>query len=300
MQVKVEDETGNLSLFMREKAALSLSSTASKEDFEAARADDSLDFPKKASIKIIRKPPVPETPTHASSAEKPSQVQCYIVEAAEQAMEDTPSKRSLTLLNLLKNTEACTDACVPAGIGMIRKDPHYGLAVSYVVEEQVIKKRCTRAVALVIATSASKSDNLNEGYQMITENVKDALDEGFRCTLMSFCTVKASPDYQLKPARGQKTQTAFVVIADVLEPGSAEKPPVFLVESLERIPDTESAVAPEHMRRLIYFASLTAKMQGSKEQNVWTEQTSPANAGKCRRLGKSPTDDILEQYKPSL
>ena len=138
-------------------------------------------------------------------------------------MEDTPSKRSLTLVNLLKNTEACTDACVPAGIGMIRKDPHYGLAVSYVVEEQVIKKRCTRAVALVIATDASKADNLNEGYQMITENVKDALDEGFRCTLMSFCTAQASPDYQLKPARGQKTQTAFVVIADVLEPGSAEQ-----------------------------------------------------------------------------
>ena len=102
MQVKVEDETGNLSLFMREKAALSLSSTASKEDFEAARADDSMDFPKTASIKIIRKPPVPETPTHASSAEQPSQVRCYIVEAAEQAMEGTPSKRSLTRLNLLK------------------------------------------------------------------------------------------------------------------------------------------------------------------------------------------------------
>ena len=30
MQVQVEDETGNVSLFMREKAALSLSGTASK------------------------------------------------------------------------------------------------------------------------------------------------------------------------------------------------------------------------------------------------------------------------------
>ena len=53
--------------------------------------------------------------------------------------------------------------CVPAGIGMIRKDPHYGLAADCVVEDQVIKKRCTRAVALVIAASASKSNNLNEG-----------------------------------------------------------------------------------------------------------------------------------------
>ena len=134
---------------------------------------------------------------------------------------------------------------------------------------------------------------------MITENVNDALDEGFRCTLMSFCTVKASPDYQLKPARGQKTQTAFVVIVGAREPGSVEKPPAFLVESLERIPDTEAMVAPEHMRRLIYFASLTAKMQGSKEHRVWTEETSPANAGKCLRLGKSPTDGFLEQYNPS-
>ena len=134
---------------------------------------------------------------------------------------------------------------------------------------------------------------------MATENVQDALDERFRCTLVSFCTVRASPDYQLKPSRGLKTQTAFVVIADVLERGSAEKPPVFLVESLERIPDAEATAAPEHMRRLIFFASLTAKMQGSKERTVWTEETSPANAGKCRKLGKPPTDDLLDQYTPS-
>ena len=67
---------------------------------------------------------------------------------------------------------------------------------------------------------------------MTTENVTDALDERFGCKLMSFCTVKTSPDYQLKPARSMKSQTALVVIADVHEAGSSEKPPVFLVESL--------------------------------------------------------------------
>jgi len=64
-----------------------------------------------------------------------------------------------------------------------------------------------------------------------------------------------------------KTQTALVVIADVLEAGSAGKPPVFLVESLEKIPDTEAEHAPDHIRRRIQFASLTAKMQG-KPKNV--------------------------------
>ena len=39
------------------------------------------------------------------------------------------------------------------------------------------------AVALVIASNASKSDNMNDGYQMITEGVKDALEERFVCPL---------------------------------------------------------------------------------------------------------------------
>ena len=197
-------------------------------------------------------------------------------------------------------TDPQTNACVPAGISMIKKGLHYGLSVSYVVNEQLVCKNCTRALALVMASNPSKSENLNEGYQMITEGVKDALNESFLCTLMSFCTVRSSPDYQLKPARGQKTQLAFVTIADVLEDGSGQNPPVFLVESVEKIRDIDAPAAPDHMRRLIYFASLTAKMQGASSKREWTESISPANAGKCRRLGKSPTDEALEKYMVSV
>ena len=176
---------------------------------------------------------------------------------------------------------------------MIEKDPHYGFSISYIVDNEVVKKRCTGAAVLVVTNNASKSDNMSEGYQMITEGVSDPLDKNFVLTPMSFCTLKTSPDYQLKLARGMKTQTAFVVIEDVLEVGSAEKPPVFLVESLEKIPDSEAEIAPDHIRRLIHFASLTAKMQGKSSKCEWTEDMSPANARKCRRLGKSPTDDLL-------
>ena len=41
-----------------------------------------------------------------------------------------------------------------------------------------------------------------------------------------------------------KPQTALVVIADVLEAGSAGQPSVFLVESLEKVPDTDAEHAP--------------------------------------------------------
>ena len=92
---------------------------------------------------------------------------------------------------------------------------------------------------------------------------------------------------------------AFASIADVLEDGGSEKQSVFLVESLEKIADIDAPLAPDHMRRLIFFASLTAKMQGTSSKREWTEDMSPANAGKCRRLGKSPTDEALEKYKGS-
>ena len=98
-----------------------------------------------------------------------------------------------------------------------------------------MEKTCTSARALVITSNASIPTNMNAGYQMTTEDVKSPLCDDFACNLMSFCTVASSPDYQLKPARGRKTQMAYVVIADVLEAGSAEKPPMFLVESLEKL-----------------------------------------------------------------
>ena len=131
---------------------------------------------------------------------------------------------------------------------------------------------------------------------MITEDVKDALDSNFSCTLLVFCTVTASPSYQIKLARGQKTQMALVTIVDILEDGSNGKPPVFLVDSLEKVPDDQSLTVPEHMRTFIHFASPTAKTQSTSSKRAWTEDMSPANAGKCRRLGKSPTDEALEKY----
>ena len=115
-----------------------------------------MDFPKKAPIKIVRKPSAPQTPNARDSAERHSNIQCYIVEAAEQLIHDTPSKSSLTLLSLLEQTDAHTDACAAVGISMIKKDPHSFLSVTYMVEHQIVKKRCARAVALVIANNASK------------------------------------------------------------------------------------------------------------------------------------------------
>ena len=300
MRVKVEDETGSFHLYMTEKAALALAGVDDKSAFEAAHAQDNLYFPAKASVKILRKGLAFETPnakaTEASDSAAQPDPQCYIVEAVEQSLGDTPSKSSLILLKLLEHTKVNTDVCVPAAASIVHKEPHYGLSVEYVVDQALVKKTCITALVLVEATAASKMDRVNEGFMMTTEKVRDALDDTFVFTLISYCSLTNAPDYQLKPTRRQKAQMALVTISDVLETGSAEKPTVFLATSIEKLSETDAEEAREHMRRTIFFASLAAKQQGTCPNDVWTEALSPASASKCRRLGKSPTDDLLDQY----
>ena len=214
----------------------------------------------------------------------------------EQPLEDTPSKSSLILLKLLEHTKVNTNVCVPAAANMVHKEPHYGLSVEYLVDQAPVKKTCITALVLVEATVASKMDKVNEGFMMTTEKVQDALDDTFVFTLISYCSLTNAPDYQLKPTRRHKAQMAFVTISDVLETGSAEKPTVFLATSIEKLSEIDAEEAREHMRRTIFFASLAAKQQGTNPKDAWTEDLSPASASKCRRLGKSPTDELLDQY----
>ena len=71
---------------------------------------------------------------------------------------------------------------------------------------------------------------------------------------------------------------------------------MFLATSIEKLSENDAETARDHMRRTMFFTSLAAKQQGAGPNNVWTEELSPANASKCRRLGKSPTDELLDQY----
>jgi hypothetical protein len=290
-RVKVEDETGHITLFIREKAALAFAAVGSKEEFENAIVAETLSFPGQASIKIIRKSTALQTPdARAASVEKPSQgdnqVKCNIVEAAEQDVQYAPSKRSLDLMTLLSMTDPDTNSCLPASLSMVTKDPHYGLLVSYTLDGSTVVKQCTKAFVLALASKPTQSDIVNDGYQMTTHGVEDPFTADFSCQLLSYCTVKASPDYQLKPGRGQKSQMAFVCIVDVFESGQG---PVFLVEHLQKVEDLQKDFALEHMRKRLNFAAMSAQIQGTSASRTWTDEMSPASAGKCRKIGRAPS-----------
>ena len=56
----------------------------------------------------------------------------------------------------------------------------------------------------------------------------------------------------------------------------AEQPTVFLTTSIEKLTEKDAEAAREHMRRMIFFASLAAKQQRTGPNNAWTEELSPA------------------------
>ena len=132
---------------------------------------------------------------------------------------------------------------------------------------------------------------------MITERVRDPMHDSFECSLMAFCTVKTSADYQLKPSKRTKTQTAYAVIQDILEEGSAGKPTLFLVESISKLDDDEAVKAADQMSRRIQFAAQATAVQGKNKNRDWTEETNPAIASKCRKLGRAPTNTPLQEYQ---
>ena len=80
-----------------------------------------------ASVKILRR-------LKGSSAAQPTdQVEVRIVDAAWQSLDQSPTEASASLLPLLNADNTSTDIVLPAALRMLRKSPHYTLAVESVV-----------------------------------------------------------------------------------------------------------------------------------------------------------------------
>lgn len=284
MRVKVEDGTGSVHLYMREQAALALAQVDDKGAFQSGHAQDALNFPSKASVEIYRKASgshIPEARGKGHATEEPYS---YIIAAAEQALENAPSERPHRAVEHTGAYEARQEFLRPcsAAHGQ-RRSTLWPDSRSPAPRQS--GKQSASALVLISATSASQMGHLNEGYQLIAENVKGQFNDAVVCTLVSVCSLTSAPDYQLKPKRGQQVHLAIATIVDVLDPGSAVKPPSFLATSIDKINDDTAAVLPDHMSRALLFAALAAEAQSRSDSAAWTDTCSPANVSKRRRLG---------------
>ena len=314
--VTVRDCTGTLTLYIQEAAALKLSGFDDADNFEAAFVAGRGWFPQMASVKIIRQLKTASQP----SVEQPSvQVDVRIVDADSQNLAESPTEASARLLPLLNTENTTSDVVMPAALHMLRKSPHYTLAVESVVPDipeslkasfanvpaaTTIFRPCSQVLALVEASQPSSLQEAGAGgYKITTNNVKDLLhdaNDARGVQLTSFCTLNNLQDFKLDPPRTQanKKQAALVLISSVLQAGSAEQPASFMVDSVQLLQPTEVDSVKGCLKRMLFLTTLAGHMSSRKRaaSEPTTDQESPTKAAKCRVLGRHPTAAPVPEF----
>ena len=313
--VTVRDSTGKLTMYIQESAALKLSGILDAEQFEAAFVDGKLWFPQMASVKILRR----LKPSAAQPGDQQDrQLDVRIVDAAFQNLGESPTEDSARLLRFLNSDLISTDIVLPAALHMLRKSPHYTLAVESAVptipdslqasffgvpSAANVFRPCTQALALVESSQASTLAEAGEGgYKIITNGVKDLLNEdpdSPACQLTSFCSLNNLQDFKLDPprTRADKKQAALVLISAVLQAGSAEQPASYMVDSVQLLQQSEVEFVKVSLKRLLFLTVLAGHMASRKRTLPFpTNEESPAKASKCRALGRHPTAAAVPQF----
>jgi hypothetical protein len=283
-QTTVLDLCGQSTVWVDEKCALSLSQLGSKEEFLSACREGDPKFPPLSSIKIVRNPKDKDGKTIETAFLR-------IVDATDQTLEDAPTQATMSLLPMMRACEDSSAGIQMAPMSKIRQSAQYALAVERTDPDtgDVLLVPCQKVVSLVTSTQKTLPTALGEGYKMVTAGVRDAVfgssgtsqstDAAFELT--TICTMENLASYRLDPPRGSPCY-AIVTIVECTSSG-------FVVESVQVLPTLEKAqAASKSMSKLQYLALHLAK-SGEKRQLPWSSEASPAQAKKCRVLGKSPT-----------
>ena len=158
LPVTLRDHSGTIVLYITEQAALKLAHVGDAAEFEQLLLENRLRFPFVASVKVWRRASKPRAAQPGINAPCVSQNEsthtqqesndfdCFIVDASEQDMHETPSLRSTMLLPMLSNS---VDNVLPATLAMLRKSDHYAMAVEYITQQMPpeLSKKASKIVS---------------------------------------------------------------------------------------------------------------------------------------------------------
>ena len=188
-----------------------------------------------ASVKILRRlksssaVQLADQQTQSSAHLPAGQVDVRIVDVAWQNLVESPTEKSARLLPLLNADNTSTDIVLPAALHMLRKSPHYTIAVGSNVPSipdslrasfaacacepfpKATFRPCTQVLALVESSEASHLQKAGAGgYKITTIHVKDILHDGPESSdaqLPSFCSLENLQDFKLDPPRTRRRRS---------------------------------------------------------------------------------------------
>ena len=188
-------------------------------------------------------------------------------------------------------------ACIlPSALHMIKASTHYVFQVRVMRGggKDPLILPCQKIVALVKSTTDSITTSLGPGgFKIVTRNIEcmlaDCEDEiastqTTEFVLSSTCPVENVTSYKLNPPRG-KAQHALVTITGKLDEA-------FIVDQVQHLTPDEATDAKESLWKTLLVACM-ASSKDYKRDAPWTEVENPANAKRCKVLGRAPTDAVL-------
>ena len=298
LTVTLEDLTGQTTVTMDEKTALSLSGREDTDGFLKAVSDGDPVFPSMLSAKIVRRlKTVPQEDESAHDTDVKQGVTFVNNQIVEVSRQDTSVSRTdtcLTLIGMLRTSATMSSAILPASLGMVVPSKLYPLLVQYPVPD-VPPQSCKKIWALIKATKKSTCTD-HPPYQVVTDDVEDILDAVEReasvenvkktYTMITMCNKDNRSTLMLTPSHGKHVHALAVITAVHGNTLYAEN-----VETLQRDEKDDLAKA---IRREMTLATRLTQHTFSGKSTKWDETTSPIASSRCRALGRSPTGPELD------
>ena len=287
---------------MTEESVLSVAQVATKEEFLEIHAAGKQTFPAMASIKIVRRVNTKSSDsshfadTHtgesSQSAENHTYVNFVIVLAVDQPLGEMPNKAVLELVPLMPQLNHDSACIIASPLQLIKVSAHYAFQVR--VPNGIVLP-CQKILTVIKSTKASTTVNIGQGYKIVTTDIEDflasdvsqlAAESTQKFTLSSTCTLDNLSSYRLDPPRGG-AQYALVTIT-----GKADD--VYVVELVQLLSPADAVSAKNSLLKLLRLA-IEINTSNLKRSAPWTTEDSPAQAKKCKVLGRCPTSEPLDE-----
>jgi hypothetical protein len=284
---------------MNEESALALAKAESKETFLEQHKEGRHTFPAMATVKVLREVKTSKSGgqhSAQSDQEENEYINFTIVHAVDQPLDEKPSQATLELVPLMPQMEFDSACIVPGALHMVKASSHYAfqLQMQRADDKDPLLIPCQKIVGLVKSTKNSTTEPLGTvGFKVVTKEVEcmlgarlepNASAQNSKFVLSSTCPVGNVTSYKLDPPRGSAQYALVTITGKIGE--------VFVVEKVQQLPEKEAKDAQESLCQLFLLAA-NLSLQDLKRNAPWTEDHSPAQAKRCRVLGRAPTDAAL-------
>ena len=300
--VRVMDDWGQMTLRMRESAALQVSGQKTKEDFEKAVQQGGLRFPILASIRVRVKRGASTTPSEGAQphSQDDALMDAIIVEAVTQAL-DSDCRPNASLIQVTEASKLLGggSACMLGGtLSQVQRAPHAGLCVGATC--------CEFALVLCAVREPSDMQKLTNGYRIVTAGLHEVtiskegdtprlIETPVKGQFVSMCTVENSEHFNLTPSNPQSGTYYLALISNVI---STKDSLSYIVDRVSQpLQSDDRLPTAQLLEEMIKLAKHAKPDERPKRSATWAQDlaTSLKSAKRAKALSREPTEAPLPE-----